>query len=209
MKPTLRPTVWRTVRALANANRLRFLRLVFESKGKKNVSQLSEEIGLSVSTASTYLRALNARGLISVRKSDGYVLYGDGKNRSLPEAQLLQRAFMMLFSDPGIPEDWAEIHAGLLQAYAHPNRLAIIATLMRFHAAGFMEIRDELGLPKATVYRHLSILHRSSVIAMDGEGRYVLNDSDSMLEKVLRKLASEERESSSGFCKKRNCLTNS
>ena len=209
MKTTLRPTVWRTVRALANANRLRFLRLVFESKGKKNVSQLSEEIGLSVSTASTYLRALNARGLISVRKSDGYVLYGDGKNRSLPEAQLLQRAFMMLFSDPGIPEDWAEIHAGLLQAYAHPNRLAIIATLIRFNAAGFMKIRDELGLPKATVYRHLSILHRSSVIAMDGEGRYVLNDSDSMLEKVLRKLASEERESSSGFCKKRNCLTNS
>ena len=193
MKTTLRPTLWRTVRALANANRLLFLRAVFESKGKKNVSQLSEEIGLSVSTASIYLRALNARGLISVRKKDGCVLYGDGKNRSLPEAQLLQKSFRILFSEPDTPEDWAESQAGFLQSYAHENRLSIIATLMRFRSAGFMEIRDEIGLPKTTVYRHLSILGRSSVVAMDDKGRYVLNEPRNQLEKALRELASQAR----------------
>ena len=118
MKEKLRPTVWRTARALDNENRLRFLRAVFISKEAKGVTRLAEDIGVSVSTASQYLRALNARGLVDVKRESSYVYYGSGKNRSLPEAQLLQDAFRRLFERKDLPSDWPARISPVLKAYA-------------------------------------------------------------------------------------------
>ena len=73
MEATLKPTLWRTARALANGDRLNLMRLVSTAKGAKGVSELAAEAGLPIPTASVYLRALNARGLISVVRAAGGV----------------------------------------------------------------------------------------------------------------------------------------
>ena len=122
MKNTeLRPTVWRTVRALLNEGRLHLLRAIWLSKGRKTVSDLAKDVGLSVSTTSTYLRALNARGIISVSRSGSYVRYSNGKDRSLPDAQAIQAALGNMFSSPAaLSKDWAKV---LIQSKS-PNQLA-------------------------------------------------------------------------------------
>ena len=75
-KNQLKPTLWRTARALANPDRLNLMYLVANAKGEKGVVELAGEAGLPVPTASTYLRALNARGLISVVRVASFVYYG-------------------------------------------------------------------------------------------------------------------------------------
>ena len=75
MKETLKPTLWRTARALANADRLRLFREVYKSQGAADVTELAEAVELPIPIASTYLRALNARGLVSVVRTGSYVLY--------------------------------------------------------------------------------------------------------------------------------------
>ena len=118
----LRPTVWRTARALANANRLRLLREVWKSRGRLSVTELAERLGMAVSTTSQYLRALNARGLISVGRSGSYVYYADGKDRSLPEAQAIQDAFSSLFSQRRLSDGWGKPLLAVLRAYLFKNR---------------------------------------------------------------------------------------
>ena len=48
MRSELNPTLWRTARALANADRLNLMRLVANSKGAKGVSELALEANLFV-----------------------------------------------------------------------------------------------------------------------------------------------------------------
>lgn len=207
MKTELRPTVWRTVRVLANVFRLRFLRAVFEAKGTKNVSDLAKEIGISVSAASIYLRALNARGLVNVQRKGVNVLYGDGKNRSLPEAQLLQRAFAIMFAESKNTEDWAQNLVAMLSAYSHPLRIKMVAELLHRKPVGFMELVERVEAPKATVYRHVSKLLKAAILGVDEDGRYVLNAPLDSVESALRRLAAKE--GGFGFCKNRNCVKTS
>lgn len=207
MKTELRPTVWRTVRVLANVFRLRFLRAVFEAKGTKNVSDLAKEIGVSVSAASIYLRALNARGLVNVERKGVNVLYGDGKNRSLPEAQLLQSAFAMVFAESKNTEDWAQNQVAMLSAYSHPLRIKMVAELLHSKPVGFMELVERVKSPKATVYRHVSKLLKAAVLGVDEDGRYVLNAPLDSVESALRRLVAKE--GGFGFYKNRNCVKTS
>ena len=48
MNENLKPTLWRTARALSNTGRLKLMRLVANAKGVKGVVELADEVGLSV-----------------------------------------------------------------------------------------------------------------------------------------------------------------
>ena len=111
---------------MANRDRLNLLRLVAISKGEKGVAELAAEAGLPVPTASLYLRALNARGLISVVRSGPYVYYGTGSDRSLPVAISIQKAFRKLFALKELPADWTDRLLPLLRAYSNPRRETIV-----------------------------------------------------------------------------------
>ena len=136
----LRPTVWRTARALAIKNRLLLLREVWMSKGCLSVTDFSGRVGMSVPTASQYLRAMNARGLISVGRSGSCVYYADGRDRSLPEAQAIQTGFAKLFSRKRLPVDWTQPVLSLLRAYSHFRRIDIIHSLAACGDASFTDI---------------------------------------------------------------------
>ena len=105
METPLKPTLWRTARALANKDRLNLMRLVSTAKGARGVVELAAEAKLPVPTASTYLRALNTRGLISVIRLGPYVYYGTVSDRSLPVAAEIQKSFARLFAMKNLPKD--------------------------------------------------------------------------------------------------------
>ena len=160
----LRPTVWRTARALSNVNRLRLLREVWKSKGRLSVTELAERLGMAVSTTSQYLRALNARGLISVGRSRSYVYYADGKDRSLPEAQVIQNAFSNLFSQRRLPCGWEKPLLAVIRAYSHFRRVDIIRCLASRGCESFSGISHATSIPKMSLARHMRVLTCACVV---------------------------------------------
>ena len=65
--PSIQPTLWRTCRVVANRKRLQTLALLIR-KPNQTVSAVAERMRLSVPAASQYLRALEARGLLTCRR---------------------------------------------------------------------------------------------------------------------------------------------
>lgn len=178
MKEGLKPTLWRTARALANADRLRLLRCVFKSQGAMGVSELAEETGLSVSTASTYLRALNARGLVSVVRSGSYVLYGTASDRSLPAASAIQAAFFGLFERQHLPREWEKSLLPLLRGYAHPRREEIVRCLTQRAPLSFTVLQRASSVPAVSLLRHLAILVPAGIVDKDEKRNYSLSAPD-------------------------------
>lgn len=192
MNDQLRPTVWRTARALANESRLRFLRAVFESKGTKGVSKLAEELGVSISTASIYLRALNARGLVDVRRESSHVFYGNGKNRSLPEAQRLQAAFGKLFASKHLSDEWPSSVIPVLRAYANARRIEIVKAIAAQGPLSFSGLSAISGIPETSLLRHLSILLAAGVVAHDKHRQYVLVKPKDPLGSALQEITTSD-----------------
>jgi len=170
----LKPTLWRTARALANADRLKLMRLVANAKGEKCVVELAAESGLPVPTASTYLRALNARGLISVKRSGSYVFYGTAADRSLPVAMSMQRAFRNLFARKTLPPDWEERLLPLVKAYANPRREEIVRTLREHQPLRFVELHRRVGICETSLLRHVKALVSAGIVARSANGEYTL-----------------------------------
>src|SRR5437762_1309603 len=72
--PPLRPTLWRTCRVLANRTRLQIFALLVRRRSQ-TVSAIADRIEVPLSVASQNLRALEARGLLEVRRSGRRVYY--------------------------------------------------------------------------------------------------------------------------------------
>ena len=190
MKPELKPTLWRTARALANADRLELLRLVYEAKNERDVTDLAKQMNLAVPTTSTYLRALNARGLISVIRSGLHVFYGTNSDRSLPAAAAIQSAFFEFFkkSKP-LPRDWANEFVPLFKGYSHPRREEIIKCLKRQPMLTFAGLQRASGIHPVTMTRHLAILVRAGIVTKDDERHYSLTPpANSISEAILESL---------------------
>ena len=185
MNENLKPTLWRTARALSNTGRLKLMRLVSNAKGVKGVVELAEEVGLSVAVTSIYLRQLNARGLISVVRSGPYVYYGTGSDRSLPVAIEIQKAFQRLFSRKKLPSDWTERLMPVLHAYSHFRREIIIRVLLQHDHINYAELFRRSSFCEPTFLRHLNILLKAEVISKDKKGDYFITKPKNSLESVL------------------------
>ena len=174
MEKPLKPTLWRTARALANSDRLNLMYLVSTAKGKKGVVELAAEANLPVPTASIYLRALNARGLISVVRSGPYVYYGTGSDRSLPVAMSIQESFRKLFAFTKLPADWSDELLPVLRAYSNPRRESIVRLLRTCQPVRYSELRKQSGLCETSFLRHLDILTAAGIVESDTRGSYSL-----------------------------------
>ena len=189
MTTGLKPTLWRTARALANVDRLNLLRLVSLARGSKGVVELAAEANVSASTASTYLRALNARGLISVIRSGPYVYYGIGSDRSLPVAVEIQKSFARLFAMKKLPKDWTSRLLPLLQAYSHPRREAIVRLLGSVQPIHYAEFKKLSGLGETSFLRHLDQLLAAGIVVHDEDGAYSLAKPGNSLAATFLKAA--------------------
>ena len=192
MREELKPTLWRTARALANPDRLRLMRLVAAANGKKGVSELADEAGLPVPTTSMYLRALNARGLISVVRSGPYVYYGTESNRSLPVAIDIQKSFRRLFKLKKLPKDWVDRLMPVLRAYSNPRREEMIRMLAANSPLRYAEFLVRSGLCETSFLRHLGILESAGIVMRVANGEYSLAKSRNSLEAVFLSAAGDD-----------------
>ena len=126
----LKPTYWRTCRALANEDRLRLFKAVVENEGRFSVRQYARLLGLQDDVASVYLRQMNARGLLGVTREHIKVFYNLNRDRSLPQAAELQKA-LATYMRGNLPADWEDILVRIFKGFTHFNRLAIIARLAK------------------------------------------------------------------------------
>ena len=174
MGTELRPTLWRTARALANPDRLTLMRLVANAKGAKGVVDLANEANIPIPTASLYLRALNARGLISVVRSGPFVYYGTGSDRSLPVAITIQSSFRNLFALKKLPRDWTARLLPLLKAYSNPRRELIVQIIGARQPIRYVELHQRAGICETSFLRHLGILLAAGIIIRNPDGSYSL-----------------------------------
>ena len=185
MKNELKPTLWRTARALANADRLNLMRLVANAKGAKGVSELALEANLPIPIASIYLRALNSRGLISVIRSGSFVYYGTGSDRSLPIVVAIQGAFRRLFAKRKLSDDWQDILLPILNAYSNQRRELMVRILSEHSGISYLEFHKRSGLCETSFLRHLKILVNAGIISLDSNGLYSLVKPRNTLEAIF------------------------
>ena len=184
VKAELRPTLWRTARALANIRRIELLRLIYTAVKPLDVTMLSERIQLSIPTTSAYLRALNARGLISVIRSGAFVYYGNASDRSLPTAEALQSSFRHLFKGD-LPQDWARDLVALFRGYAHPRRETIIRLLNELQPVAFCTFQRACGFSPTSLLRHISVLVRAGIVLKGEDRLYSLKTPSNQISAIM------------------------
>lgn len=158
----LRPTLWRTCRTLLNSTRLRMLKIAFENEGNLCVRDYAKILSIPDSIASIYLRQLNARGLIGVKRDRIKVFYNGNQDRSLPDSIELQKAFVAYFASK--PEEgWVTQVLTTLRAFSHFNRLAILIRLAQ-GPAYLSDLYDAMGVCVKSGYHHLGFLAAAGLI---------------------------------------------
>jgi len=121
----LRPSVWRTCRVLASPVRLRVLRQV-AAEPDQTVSAVAGSLGLGLPVASQSLRALNARGLLGVRRQGRWVYYRPAGDPTVPGSTLLLRSLMAALEEgPDAMSAVCRLATGL----THPRRVDIVRAL--------------------------------------------------------------------------------
>ena len=192
----LKPTLWRTCRVLVNEQRLRMLKMAFETGGKLCVRDYAKRLGMPDSIASIYLRQLNARGLLGVCRDRIKVFYNDAQNRSLPDSVALQNAFRDYFSSD-LPTGWETEVMTIVRAFTHFNRLAILRRLSEGPAT-LPDLFDAMGVCVKSVYHHLGFLHAAGLLHEDREyhkpSRFSLVLPTHPLAVVMLRLALGDRE---------------
>jgi DNA-binding transcriptional ArsR family regulator len=163
--PNLRPTLWRTCRALANRDRLRiFVHLI--SANESSVTEVAEIFRLDLPIASIYLRALNARGLVAARRSGRFVLYRVAPNREVEGAEALVRALRRAFSDGQSVEQVFRA----LTAFTHPRRVALVHALESRGTMPPVQLRRVCRMSVRALRRHLAKLEDRGIITRDKNG---------------------------------------
>ena len=159
----LQPTLWRTCRTLANRNRLRIIQLL-QRRGEQTVTHVAHQLRISVSLASQYLRALNARGLLRVRRAGPQAYYRTGADRCVPSAQPLVRALRLTFSNH---DEAAERTIRRLTAFTHPRRVDVVRCLSQ-EPLTRDDLRARTGISRQSLERHLKKLRSRGFIEKRG-----------------------------------------
>lgn len=117
-----------------------------------------------VPTASEYLRALNARGLLQADRRGPCVLYRLKADPAVPHAGELLGAFEVAArSGRGRKED----AFAALTAFTHPRRIALLRALDQ-GPLGLSAIRRKTGISERAAVRHLRKLEKRGCVAKRG-----------------------------------------
>lgn len=155
----LQPTLWRTCRVLACETRLEMLWLLFE-KRELCVSELAELTGTTAHNASTQLRALNARGLISPRREKRRVLYRAEASAETAAAPVLLEALRTAFTKKTPIRKIFHI----CTAFTHPRRIEIVRSLTKAPQQTFGEMLEGTGMSSSALANHLEKLSRRGFV---------------------------------------------
>src|SRR5437667_12654344 len=118
---TSQPTLWRTCRVLANRERLQIVAHLARQT-TQTVSSVARHVKLSLPTASQYLRALEARGLLTCRRVGPRVEYCLAYGRSEGAAKRIVAALRLVLGRAG---DRFERVFKSATAFTHPRRVEL------------------------------------------------------------------------------------
>jgi DNA-binding transcriptional ArsR family regulator len=177
----LHPTLWRTCRVMANRPRLQIIAVLI-ARPWSTVETVAEAVKLGSATASQYLRALEARGLLQVRRQGRYVKYRLADKPSL--GQSFAVALARIFKHK---PDSIEIAFRTVTAFTHPRRIEIYRaicgpprTVLQIHAA--------TKIPLWALNRHLKKIEARRFISVRA-GRYSVVPRDDALGRLLSEQA--------------------
>jgi DNA-binding transcriptional ArsR family regulator len=182
---TLKPTLWRTCRALANVRRLAILRYLL-GVSERTVSEVAREMKLPMEVASQYLRSLNARGLLRARRVDRYVMYSARPDEVVPESARLLSALreVMVRQKRRLKMVRRDV-----TAYTHPRRAQIVCVLGR-DRLNFTALHVRTGISRPALLRHLVKLMKRKVVIRRGS-RYHCPRPGHRLARTLLQLAQQ------------------
>ena len=123
--PALQPTLWRTCRVLANRQRLEIFHRLLQQPDQ-TVSAVAQGLELPLPLASQSLRALEARGLLTVRRVGRWVKYQCRRARAGETNPGLVAALRQAFQRQSQPIDAI---FKLATAFTHPRRIEIFRAL--------------------------------------------------------------------------------
>jgi DNA-binding transcriptional ArsR family regulator len=189
MKDSLQPSLWRTCRALANYRRLRLLQIL-DQRGETTVSQMAELTGRPVSEISQGLRALNARGLLKVRRHWRNVYYRAGGDPTVPWAAELLRAITPVLRDG---EDGMLLAFSALTSFTHYRRQQIIWALDEGRVLA--ELQRKVGASRPALRRHLRKLRTRGMVDYK-RGLYRKAQPPDRLRQTMMSLAMKHDETS-------------
>ena len=181
--PSSQPTLWRTCRVLANRKRLRTLALLIRQPNQ-TVSAVAERMRLSMPAASQYLRALEARGLLTCRRVGRRVEYRPSPGTGEGAAEEIVKALRLAFRRRARP---IEAIFKLATAFTHPRRIEVFRALTN-GADSFTKLQAATHIPARTLSRHLRKLEARGLVKKE-MARYVAPPQRHPFGRVLTSLA--------------------
>jgi len=163
VSPSSQPTLWRTCRVLANRKRLQTLALLIRQPNQ-TVSAVAERMSLSVPTASQYLRALEARGLLTCRRVGRRVEYRPSPGTGEGAAEEIVKALRLVFRRRAQP---IEAIFKLATGFTHPRRIEVFRALAN-GGGSFAKLQTATNTPARALSRHLAKLEARGFVKDEG-----------------------------------------
>jgi DNA-binding transcriptional ArsR family regulator len=154
-----RPTLWRTCRVLANERRLQMLAHLVRDPWQ-TVSAITDQMQLSLPAVSLYLRALEARGFLQVRRTGRHVKY-----HLAAGTDELSTAFnAALRAELGEPANAQARVFKLITSFTHPRRIELVRSLATGPKTA-LELCAATRIPLRALSRHLHKLRARGLIS--------------------------------------------
>ena len=188
MNNTYHPTLWRTCRVLAHPQRLACLKEVVLNPNA-TVEEIAAATALPHCKASPHLRALQARGLISVRRHSRWAHYLPQPDPLVPSAAPVLAAMKdVLVTAPRRTE---EILA-TMTAFTHSRRLSILRQLLLLaNPQSEKTLSTATRISPLALWRHLKNLE-SRQLAVRSDAGWRLSPKPSRLARALLALLKRE-----------------
>lgn len=181
----LKPTLWRTCRALANRTRLQLFKLLL-TQPDQTVSAAAGRLEQPLPAISQYLRVLEARGLLAARRAGREVKYRINPSSPGGPTQGLVAALQLVFQRDPEP---VETVFTLATAFTHPRRIVIFRAL-RNEPRTPRQIRSATGISMRALLRHLQKLEVRGFVKCQ-QGRYGVTTRRDALGRELARLAAQ------------------
>ncbi|HEY3150852.1 MAG TPA: metalloregulator ArsR/SmtB family transcription factor [Candidatus Binatia bacterium] len=183
MSPSSQPTLWRTCRVLANRKRLQILALLIRQPNQ-TVSAVADRMSLSMPAASQYLRALEARGLVTCRRMGRRVEYRAAAGTSEGAAGEIVKALHWVFRRRAQP---IEAIFKLATGFTHPRRIEVFRAVTN-GADSSAKLQAATKMPARALARHLAKLEARGFVENERKAFTVRNQTHP-LGRVLARLA--------------------
>ena len=178
--PPLQPTLWRTCRVLANRTRLEIFRLLLHNPGQ-TVTEVAKQLHHPLSLTSEYLRSLEARGLLVVKRVGPTAKYQLGSVAS--GAGLVAALRLTIRQDPASLDTIFR----LTTAFTHPRRVEIFRSLQAAPRSP-EQLQVTCHISYRALQRHLKKLLARGFITLD-KGMVAVAKRNDRLGRELARLA--------------------